>query len=538
MKSTFFSSLMVFCALQVNSQTMQIAWDNTIGGDCGDCLTDLIALQDGGYLLMGHSSSNVSYDKTEPPIGPFPDPDLWLVRVDELGQVLWDRTIGGTDLDHGASVTPTPDGGFLLGSISRSGISGFKTEALRGVQDYWVVKVDANGVIQWEKTIGSSSGDQLRSSIETSDGGFLLVGHTEGGISGDKSVANKGGSDVWIVKLNSDRQIQWQRTLGGTLNDQLGWRPVLVDELGNIYIGASSNSNAGGDKTENSYGDFDFWLVKLDSDGETVWQKTLGGTGNEWMHDLQLDEEGSIYCIGTSTSGISGVKTEVSFGGSDYWLVKVSSTGDLLWDKSIGGSGEDELYYGAVRPSGNTVLAGFSNSGVSGLKTENGFGAWHYWALELGEEQSIIWQKSVTGDASDVLYGLALASDGGVLLGGCSTSGIGYDKTESYTPNPLCSVDDYWIVKLTPDEVVGTDEMTNEQFIISPNPFEKGITVKPSNLSDPFSIHVFDTFGRLVFEQRSVTGSLQIPTDAWSTGFYTIAVTSRLDRQVFKSIKK
>ncbi len=154
---------------------------------------------DGGYILGGWSKSDISGDKTEDSHGPY-DPllplhdrwDYWVVKLDGSGNVIWDKTIGGESTEYLYSVQQTSDGGYILGGLSKSGISGEKTEANIGDSDYWVVKLDGSGNIEWQNTIGGNKNDRLNSVYQTNDGGYILGGNSDSGISGDKTEANIG----------------------------------------------------------------------------------------------------------------------------------------------------------------------------------------------------------------------------------------------------------------------------------------------------------------------------------------------------------
>ncbi len=183
---SFFLSIIFYS----KAQTV-IEWQNTIGGNDIDFLCSVIQTTDGGYLLGGYSWSDISGDKTETGYGW----DYWVIKLDGLGNIQWQNTIGGNDFDYLSSVIQTTDGGYLLGGYSHSGITVDKTEAGQGSSDYWVVKLDGSGNILWQNTIGGNNYDELRSIIQTTDGGYLLGGYSNSDISGDKTEANQGSGD-------------------------------------------------------------------------------------------------------------------------------------------------------------------------------------------------------------------------------------------------------------------------------------------------------------------------------------------------------
>ena len=210
--------------------------------------------------MGGTSTSNISGDKTEISQGDF---DYWVVKLDASGNIQWQNTIGGNGFDDLGSLQQTADGGYILGGKSNSNISGDKTENSQGVLDYWVVKLDASGNIQWQNTIGGNGFDELISLQQTADGGYILGGYSVSNISGDKTENSQGGKDYWVVKLDASGNIQWQNTIGGNGNDELYSLQQTTD--GGYILGGQSISNISGDKTENCQGFYDFWVVKLDA---------------------------------------------------------------------------------------------------------------------------------------------------------------------------------------------------------------------------------------------------------------------------------
>ena len=434
-----FILLLLFCwGNVIVAQSPEIAWQNTIGGSNDDQLRSVIQTSDGGYLLGGYSFSGISGDKTEPVIGSY---DYWVLKLSVTGDIAWQNTIGGSSIDYLNAVIQTSDGGYLIGGYSSSGISGDKIESGLGGYDYWVVKLDAGGAITWQNTIGGSEDDYLNAVIQTSDGGYLLGGHSLSGVSGDKTEPNLGNDDYWVVKLDADGAIIWQNTIGGSSHDILRYVIQLSD--GGYLLGGNSGSGISGDKTEPGLGDNDYWVVKLDADGAIIWQNTIGGSSNDILRSVIQTSDGGYLIGGDSGSGVSGDKTEPSpGGGSDYWVVKLDTSGVIVWQNTIGGASQYILYSVIQTNDGGFLLGGYSYSGVSGDKTEPSWDG-DYWVLQLDGGGAIIWQNTIGGSSYEELYSVIQTSDGGFLLGGNSYSEISGDKTE-----PSLGAWDYWVIKL------------------------------------------------------------------------------------------
>ncbi len=420
-----------------------LVWQNTIGGSSWETFYALQQTSDGGYILGGESYSYLSGDKTENVQG---QNDYWVVKLDAAGTILWQNNIGGNAFDALKSVQQTSDGGYILAGDSNSDISGDKTENSQGGRDYWVVKLDASGNIVWQNTIGGSGEDILNFVQQTGDGGYILGGNSASPLSGDKTENTLGFSDAWVVKLDASGTILWQNTLGG--NETEGVYSLQQTSDGGYILGAYSDSDITGDKTEISRGSFDYWAVKLDAVGNLLWQKTIGGIGEDILKSIRQTGEGGYILAGNSASNISGDKTENSEGGKDYWVVKLDAFGNLLWQNAIGGSGEDVLNSIRQTSDGGYLLGGYSDSGISGDKTQNSQGGNDYWAMKLNATGNLLWQKTIGGSNDDYLLFAHPTNDGLYILGGYSNTSISGDKTE----NSQGSFD-FWVVKLGPVEI-------------------------------------------------------------------------------------
>ncbi|MBL0050609.1 MAG: hypothetical protein IPP29_03335 [Bacteroidetes bacterium] len=187
-------------------------------GDAGDALFCIMQTEDNGFLLAGGSNSGIGYDKSQPEWGLG---DYWIIKTDSLGSILWDKDYGGTHTDWLQKVVNTSDKGFLIGGTSLSGVGGNKTQPSWGGYDIWLVKIDSIGNKIWDKRIGGVVDDKLRDMVATPDGGFILVANSTSGVSGDKTAADFGLSDYWVIKIDSLGNILWNKTYGGNLRDDV-----------------------------------------------------------------------------------------------------------------------------------------------------------------------------------------------------------------------------------------------------------------------------------------------------------------------------
>jgi hypothetical protein len=438
MKAKFYLFLLLVNS-SINTFSQAIVWQNTIGGSNHDFFTSLQQTSDGGYILGGYSMSNISGDKIEN----CNSTDYWIIKTNATGDIQWQNTIGGNNADWLSSIQQTTDGGYILGGSSASNISGDKTENSMGNFDYWVVKIDSLGNIQWQNTIGGNKEDYLNSIKQTYDGGYILGGYSVSDISGDKTENCIGGIDYWIVKIDILGNIQWQNTIGGDTSDYLFSIQQTTD--GGYFLGGYSYSNISGDKTENAIGNRDYWIVKTDSLGNIQWQNTIGGNDDDILNSVEQSADGGFILGGWSMSNISGDKTENSNGSSDYWIVKTNASGNVQWQNTIGGNNGDKLTSIKQTTDGGYILGGCSVSNISGDKMENNIGGGDYWIVKTDSSGNIQWQNTIGGSSGDALISIQQTADEDYILGGTSESNISGDKTE----NNIGIYEDYWIIKVT-----------------------------------------------------------------------------------------
>nr|MBP9082667.1 hypothetical protein [Bacteroidia bacterium] len=435
----FLLSIGAFALTFSISLAQEIQWQKSIGGNSSEYLYCVKQTADGGFIMGGMSESDISGDKTENSNGNW---DFWIMKTDVDGNIQWQNTIGGTDFEQLATIQQTPDGGYIVGGFSDSNISGDKTDDSNGYSDFWVLKLDNVGNIQWQKVIGGAGADQLASVQQTTDGGYLLGGLSDSDISGDKTENSYGLWDYWIVKIDNIGTIQWQKAIGGGNYDNLQSLQQTAD--GGYILGGYSESDISGNKTENSNGAADYWIVKTDSLGNIQWQNTIGGSNYDELFSIYQTVDGGYVMGGRSLSDLSGDKTENSNGSYDYWMVKTDASGNIQWQHSIGGSGNDLLYCLKPTIDGGYIMGGFSASGISGDKSETSIGAHDFWVVKTNNIGTIQWQNTIGGSDEEILIDILETTDGGFMLAGSSDSESSGDMTDFNN-----GADDFCIVKLT-----------------------------------------------------------------------------------------
>jgi len=446
MKYKFACTVIAILTIANSMAQFSTASQKAIGGYDSDEMMKMIKTKDGGLIAGGGSYSNAGGQKSQDSRG---GRDYWIIKYDKNGAIQWDKTIGGNSEDNLTAIIQTSDGGYALIGTSSSDISGEKTQNSRGGLDWWLVKLDANGNIKWDKTIGGSGNEYIDYVIQAGDGSYILAGSSDSPISGEKTENSRGVTDYWVVKLDRNGNKYWDKTLGGA--DYEWCSPFQITKDGGLIVGGFSSSNAGFEKSENSrgfFGSYDYWVVKLDKRGKIEWDKTLGGMGDEFSHTIYQNPNGEYVIGGSSNSNISGEKSENSRGGFDYWLVKLDKNGKKTWDKTAGGDGEDFFAVFEVTNQGDYLIAGSSNSNLSGEKSEGcrsgGFGPTDYWVVKMEECGKVKWDKTVGGTSDDRIVNIIDNGNDHYLLGGSSWSFISGDKTQM----PVGS-QDFWIVDLS-----------------------------------------------------------------------------------------
>ena len=436
MKRNILTSLvLVLITISLYAQDPNILWQRTLGGSAEEYLSSIIKTSDGGFIVGGRSDSDISGDKLENSRG---GNDYWVLKADSNGIIEWQKTLGGNEDDRLNSIFQTSDGGYILAGLSASGISGDKTEASKGGSDYWIIKLNASGNIEWQKTLGGDGGDNATDILQTLDGGYLVIGNSTSSISGDRTIYNSDMQDVWILKLNSTGNINWQKAFslvdytysagldftadGGYIigffhSEQNLYGAWKIDSLGNrlwekwygggpitfmtdikqtndsgYILTGFSDSEAGGIKSEDSQS-FDYWIIKVDQDGEVEWENTIGGAFGEGCYTTLQSSEGGYFVTGYSDSPISGDKTENSIGNSsDYWIIKLNEQGIIEWQNTIGGTDSERIPFGTQLNDGSYIVGGQSESNISGDKTENSRGGYDFWIIKhaqtLGLEEN------------------------------------------------------------------------------------------------------------------------------------------------------
>jgi hypothetical protein len=346
------------------------SWNVTYGGTGNDWGASIIQTSDGGYAIAGTTYS----------LG-VGDNDIWIIKTDPDGKTQWNRTYGKIGYDAAAyhSIIQTNDEGYVVfGSCSESDYPH---------NDLWIIKIDAEGNAQWNKTYGGTSRDEASYAFQSDDGGFVVAGTTLS--------SGAGASDGWLIKTDADGNMEWNKTYGGGGWD--GFRSIKRTSDGGFVLAGVYETNV-----------WDFWLVKTDANGTELWSRTYGGSAEDDAFDVVQTDDGGY--------ALAGYAYSFGAGGRDFWLVKTDADGNMEWNKAYGGTNNEEVRRMMRTDDGGYLLAGYTSS--------FGAGASDAWLVKTDASGNMEWNKTYGGTNDDFSNDFIQTWDGGLALVG-STNSLG-----------------------------------------------------------------------------------------------------------------
>ncbi len=413
--------LLSLIAISTTAQT--ILWEKTLGGKHAEYLNHAIPTPDYGFIVAGSSLSDKVGDKGKNSEGDF---DYFMAKLDEHANAEWTYTFGGDGIDRLQHVQRTPDGGYILAGTSTSGISGDKTSACIGQADIWVLKLDIKGEILWQKTLGGLGDERVSVVLQTADGGYLLGGSAASDIYTPKenspippdviykNTPNKGNLDYWLVKLNAKGNLEWERNFGGKYVDEL--RSVVATANGFI-VGGVSNSPQSLDKETLAQGNNDWWIIGLDNNGATQWQTSYATEGDDQLYSLVLTQDN--HCLVGGNIGAYNTATKSMT--ADFLVLKLDLAGNHIWEKTYDVGEQDIMTNIVQNKDASFLISGYvtatKTKAKSKLKSKDND---DYFVLKIDANGKERWQKSVGTKNKEVLRCSIETRDGGYVLLGTS----------------------------------------------------------------------------------------------------------------------
>ncbi len=392
----------------------------TFGGSQEDDALSIVETQDGNIAVLGFTQSNDGDVEGKTTT----DSDYWLLKLDKNLNLIWQKTFGGSSDDRGQDIVATEDNGFLITGFSRSS-DGDISESF-GFHDFWALKLSASGDIIWEKSYGFSGNDRGFAVTQTADGGFFLGGfldvsasNGEGNDSGksgkSKSRSSRHGvGEFWGIKLNADGQTEWRRYFGGSNNDRC--YDVIEAHDGNIIMLGSSESDDF--DITNPRGSYDIWAVKVSLTGDLIWQKNYGGSIIEIGYGIDKTSDGNYILAGDTRS--DNVDIENFRGNTDFWLIKIDENGNMIWEETYGGTDFESARDVIELQNGDLLACGSSKS--SDVQVSENFGENDVWLVHTQPNGNLKNQLSIGGTKFDFAQKAVQVSDGSVFVVGSSES--------------------------------------------------------------------------------------------------------------------
>jgi hypothetical protein len=359
----------------------EILWDKTFGGTESDSMLSVQKTTDSGYIITGYTASYGAGGI-----------DGWLIKTDSAGNEEWNKKFGGSNEDIFKSSQQTTDGGYI--------IAGYTASYGAGAADMWLIKTDSAGIEEWSKTFGGVGNDFGYSVQQTTDGGYIITGHTES--------YGVGAADIYLVKTDSAGIEEWSKTFGGVGNDSS--RSLKQTTDGGYIIAGYTYSYGDGSR--------DGWLIKTDSTGIEEWNKKFGDSGSDSFESIQQTTDGGYIMTGYTTS--------YDVLGRDMWLVKADSAGIEEWNKTFGGFEGDD-----GKTVQQTTDGGYLALGSYAVPPTGEFDIYLVKADSAGNEE---WSKTFGGNQTEYGHSIQEVSDNEYIIGG---------NTLSYGAGSY----DFWIIK-------------------------------------------------------------------------------------------
>lgn len=386
------------------------------GGSKNDVANAVVKTLDGGAVVLGYTQSingNITDKTTE-------NFDFWVLKLDAESNIQWSKTFGGTNDDRGNDIIQTNDGGYAILGYSTSSDQDVSENA--GSQDFWMIKLNANGSISWSKTFGYTGADFGTTLLQTADNSYLITGVLDVTASGGQGNSQRhAGGDIWAIKLSENGELQWSKYFGGSFTDApFG---VVETEDHNFIIAGSSDS--GDVDISNNNGSYDFWVLKIASNGSLLWERSFGGSEIDEGRAITTTNDGNFIIVGDTRSADKDVSN--NNGAADVWIIKMNTDGNLIWEKTIGGTSFDVARSVSKTQDGGFIISGSSRSLDNSFTNQGQNDAL---LLKIDSEGNGVWKQTIGGAEIDFFYDAVQFNDASIIAVGETNSSNG-DLTEN-----------------------------------------------------------------------------------------------------------
>jgi hypothetical protein len=481
--------------------------EKSFGGSHNENISLLKRTRDGGYIVGGSTQSS------DGDIGHHFDInnyfDYWIFKIDSANNLQWEKSFGGNGWDVLSSLDTTNDGGFIICGRSDSNDSNIVNH---GGFDAYILKLDSAGNIIWSKTYGDSEDNDASDIHQLPDGGFIVTGSTD----------TSGNQNLWVFKLDSNGTKLWDRIYGGTMRDIGLCVRVLKDS--SFIVDAWSKSNDGTLTNHHGpTSTLDVWLLKLDQDGFIQWEKSYGGTdddGGAAPNSILISNDGAFVHIGSSYSdNLDVTGHHGSTSSRDIWIFKADSLGHLLWELSLGGTDEDDAYDIQQLNDGSYVVIGIT------LSTDGDVSSLHHWFTEIwliriSSTGQLLSQSCIGGNGNDT--GISLVVDDSLLTIGATTDSHDGDITYNHGLGDIwiASVSTPSALNIINQQLKQNDDLFK---ILNKQPYY--VTLLFNNEWVNTSVRIYDQFGKLLLNKNTNQNHFQIDTEFLPEGIYYVTVS-------------
>ncbi|HZV12093.1 MAG TPA: T9SS type A sorting domain-containing protein [Candidatus Kapabacteria bacterium] len=463
-------SIALFSSLSLYAQTPAFAWGKAVGGSGDDEARAVAPTPDGGYIVAGYTNSTDGDISGLTQHGGY---DYLVVKFGADGSMAWKKTYGGSKDDKAYAITPTSDNGYIVAGTSNSndgdvnGDNHINSNNNQPSNDFWIVKLDGQGTIQWAKSYGGGNDDEATGILQTPDDGYVISGYSNS-VDGDNNNGS-GTYDYWVVRIDKNGAVQWNQTYGGKGVDK-AFAMARAQDGGYFLTGISLSS--GGQVTGTNHGDGDCWTIKIDSGGTLLWNYLTGGSGADQGNGIYGTSDNGCIVAASTGSTNNDLAGDSLHGDIDGWVIKLNATGGLSWQKTYGGNLAD--FAESIYPTndGGYIIAGQTAS--NNLQGAKRLGQANYWLLKINGSGSFQWQGIYGGAGTDMAYSVYPTSDTGYVVAGVTSS----DDSE-VTGDHLSGgapTNDMWIMKAGGSSThTGVKEGENiipgaRSLVIFPNP--------------------------------------------------------------------
>lgn len=532
MKKLYMSAVILFTAADFSAQ--EVVWQKDIKSNTQDFLSQVTTTVDQQYLITGSSIQSKKLTTENKKSNGY---DFYVVKLNQKGEEVWEKYFSGQNHDFLTSTVATQEGGFLLAGTSFSNKGLDKKDASKGGSDIWLIRINEFGDELWQKTIGTNQDEEAKSVIQTVDLGFMVAGNVQNSSNGF------GSKDVIVTKLDKTGKVLSELVLGGKGLDEVEKMIPTPDAGALLGIYSRSNAATGNKtikndnkqnpittqftaKTTENFGEGDFWVVKLNKEGKIEWEKNFGGKGDDHLRTMAFTSSGYIIG-GESRSERSGNKSVGIEEGTDIWLISLNTNGDEQWQKSYNFKNRDILMgmnvinTGDSKNSKGVLLGGYTQAeGIIEADDET------FWMLYVDNNGNEQWRKHVKGESrkkEERLSDLKINKDGSIVLAGTSAEELGKENWK--------------IVKLGDSQI---DQLIEKQdFKIYPNPVSDYCYVEIGFDFKEADIMIYDMGGRQLQNLKTQNKVTKINTQNLIQGAYLIVIKTDTEKTAnAKIIKK